>query len=101
MKVRIDEELKELIPQFLLNRERDFLYLRDFLFQKRYEEAKEVTHSLKGVLGSYGFDEASLMAGKIDDQLREGRYHGLMEMAISVEEDFKNTEIEYIKEEQL
>jgi len=99
MKVTISEDLKELIPKFLENRDKDILYLKDYIFQKRYLESKNIVHALKGVLGSYGFKEAYDLSIQIEKALNNKQYQEVNDKIMILEKKMNNVEIEYIDEE--
>lgn len=54
--VSVDEELKELVPQFLENRQKDIKSMLEALEQGDYESIMGFGHRIKGAGGSYGFD---------------------------------------------
>lgn len=99
MAVKISVDLQEIIPSMLNNRREETLRLRDYLFQKRYAEAKDLSHSLKGVLGSYGFEEAGEIASRVDEDLRVKKYGEASEGADSLSRYLNEIEIEYVEEE--
>jgi len=99
MKVTISKDLKELIPKFLENRDKDILYLKDYIFQKRYLESRNIVHGLKGVLGSYGFKEAYDLSIQIEKALKNKQYQDANEKISIFEKKMNNIEIEYIDEE--
>ncbi len=99
MAVKISSDLQELIPSMLRNRRDEILRLRGYLFQKRYREAKDISHALKGVLGSYGFHEACEIAARLDEDLRRKNYRGAGEGAESLSRYMSDIEIEYTEEE--
>jgi HPt (histidine-containing phosphotransfer) domain-containing protein len=99
MKITISEDLKELIPKFLKNRDKDILYLKDYIFQKRYSESENIIHALKGVLGSYGFKEAYELSVQIEKALKNKQYLEVKEKIVILEKKMNNIEIEYIDEE--
>lgn len=99
MKVRISSDFQEILPSVIENRLEEILCLRNYLFQKRYEEAKGIAHALKGVLGSYGFEEAYTMASQIDDDLKEMKYDEARGSADRLGHYMSRVEIEYIEEE--
>ena len=99
MKVKISEDLKELIPTYLYNRDRDILFLRNYFFQKRYNEAKGLVHALKGVLGSYGFTEAYNISVEVEKGLRSKDYIVATNKLRDLDKHMEELEIEYIDEE--
>ncbi len=99
MVVRISVDLQELIPSMVRNRREEILRLRSYIFQRRYSEAKDISHALKGVLGSYGFKGACEIASKVDEDLQEKRYKDAREGAESLMNHMDEVEIEYVEEE--
>lgn len=71
--VRIDPDLRELIPGFLDNRRRDAEALLDAVHRGDLETIARLGHSLKGVGGGFGFDEVSALGSAIEAAGREGR----------------------------
>ncbi len=53
--VRVDAEIKELIPEFLANRDRDVVLLREASVRDDYRAMERIAHKMKGAGGSYGF----------------------------------------------
>lgn len=99
MIVKISEDLEELIPNFLKNREEELLLLKNYIFQKRYSEAKDTVHGLKGVLGSYGFNEAYELSVSVEKELKKQEYSSAKEKTRELVEYMKNLEVEYVDEE--
>jgi HPt (histidine-containing phosphotransfer) domain-containing protein len=54
--VRVDEDLADLIPGFLNNRQQDIKIMNEGLEGGDYETVRTVGHSMKGSGGGYGFD---------------------------------------------
>jgi HPt (histidine-containing phosphotransfer) domain-containing protein len=57
--VFVDEELADLIPEFLENRRRDIEIITRLVQEGKHEELTRLGHTMKGVGGSYGFEEIS------------------------------------------
>ena len=57
--VRIDPALRDLVPQFLANRQRDIETLRQALDVENFTVAQTLGHRMKGDGGGYGFDAIS------------------------------------------
>jgi HPt (histidine-containing phosphotransfer) domain-containing protein len=64
--VKVDPDLKELIPGFLANRRKDVTILREALAQGDCARMQSTGHSLKGVGGGYGFAEMSTIGAEIE-----------------------------------
>lgn len=54
--VHIDPELKDLIPEYLANRNKDIESITDALGKGDYTLIKTLGHSMRGSGGGYGFD---------------------------------------------
>lgn len=54
--VRIDPELKDLIPEYLENRYKDIDCMTKALEQNDYSTVQILGHSMKGSGGGYGFE---------------------------------------------
>ena len=57
--VRIDPDIKELVPGFLDNRRRDVARLQELVTAGAFAEIRLLGHSMKGAGGGYGFDRIS------------------------------------------
>ena len=64
--VSIDQDLEDLIPGFLNNREDDVKKLRSALAEENVDELRSIGHSLKGVGGGYGFARISDIGAEIE-----------------------------------
>jgi HPt (histidine-containing phosphotransfer) domain-containing protein len=70
--VKVDPDLKELIPGFLANRRKDIATLRDALTKGNIAQVQSTGHSLKGVGGGYGFAEMSAIGAELEAAARAG-----------------------------
>ena len=64
--VQIDEDLKEIIPGFLENRQRDVQTLELALSENDLRAIHMIGHRLKGDGGGYGFDAISVIGGILE-----------------------------------
>ena len=55
--VRVESEIKDLIPNFLANRRKDVVSLERAISTSDFRTCQDVGHNMKGVGGGYGFDE--------------------------------------------
>jgi HPt (histidine-containing phosphotransfer) domain-containing protein len=69
--VTVDEDLEELIPGFLKNRNKDVPVLREAFAQQDIDKLQSVGHSLKGVGGGYGFDFLSEIGAEIENAAKQ------------------------------
>jgi len=70
--VKVDPDLKELIPGFLANRRKDITTLRDALAKGNVAQVQSTGHSLKGVGGGYGFAEMSAIGAELETAAKAG-----------------------------
>ena len=52
---RVDPEIADLIPGYLINREQDIVAIYDALNKKDLPTVRILVHSMKGSGGGYGF----------------------------------------------
>lgn len=65
--VYVDEELADLIPEFLENRRRDVEQITRLVQADNYEELTRLGHTMKGVGGGYGFIAISEIGQGIEE----------------------------------
>jgi HPt (histidine-containing phosphotransfer) domain-containing protein len=65
--VYVDEDLEELVPEFLENRYEDVTAIRTLLASGDFEEIQRLGHSMKGSGGGYGFFEITDIGSKIEE----------------------------------
>jgi len=75
--VKVDPDLKELIPGFMANRRKDVVTLRDALAKRDCAPMQSTGHSLKGVGGGYGFPEMSAIGAEIEIAAKAGDLEAL------------------------
>ena len=66
-KIKIDKDLKPIIPQFLENRKNDIHKISNYLEENNYEEIEVIGHSMKGSGGGYGFEEITEIGKEIEN----------------------------------
>ncbi|VAX25918.1 hypothetical protein MNBD_NITROSPINAE02-440 [hydrothermal vent metagenome] len=69
--IEIDEEMADLIPEYLEGREKDLTDLRAALEQGDYGQIARIGHSLKGSGGGYGFDLLSEIGAELENTARQ------------------------------
>ena len=65
--VYVDEDLADLIPEFLENRRRDVEQIKRLIQEGKYEELARLGHTMKGSGGGYGFTEISEIGQAIEE----------------------------------
>lgn len=66
--VTIDEDLEDLIPEYLATRREDIKSIQEALDKEDYDKIRILGHSMKGSGGGYGFDRISEIGGVIEDE---------------------------------
>lgn len=64
--VHVDTDLKELVPGFLQNRQKDVKSLMAAVEQSDYETIEALGHTMKGDGGGYGFHAITDIGGSLE-----------------------------------
>ena len=59
IRVHIDSDLRDLIPDYLKNREKDLLVYQQALEEENFDTIAILGHTMKGSGGGYGFNDLS------------------------------------------
>jgi HPt (histidine-containing phosphotransfer) domain-containing protein len=66
-----DEDVLELIPDYLEGRHNELGVLRDAVAQKDFETLRGLGHKMKGSGGSFGFDRITEIGGNLESSAKE------------------------------
>lgn len=69
--VHIDQDLEDLIPEYLRNRRDDIKAIEEALNKGDFESIGITGHSMKGSGGGYGFDAISEIGSAIENTAKE------------------------------
>jgi HPt (histidine-containing phosphotransfer) domain-containing protein len=69
--VTVDEDLADLIPGFLNNRQQDIKTMNEALEGSDYETVRTVGHSVKGSGGGYGFEYITEIGRSLETAAKE------------------------------
>jgi hypothetical protein len=64
--IRLEPEMKAIVPKYLGNREKDCIALREQATSGVFADAKRLGHNMKGTGGGYGFEEISRLGNLIE-----------------------------------
>lgn len=64
--VAVDRDLKELVPNYLTNRNSDVANIEDCLLRGDFETISRLAHRMKGSGGGYGFAEITVIGGRME-----------------------------------
>lgn len=93
--VKIDPELKDLIPGFLKNREKDIEKVREYLAEDNFESIQLLGHSLKGNGAGYGFDGLTAIGQEIERAAKEKSTAAIETALGELAAYLENLEVEY------
>ena len=85
--LRIDPELEDIVPIFLVNRRKDLETLHTALTEQDFETISLLGHRMKGDGGGYGFDTITEIGG-VMELAAARRDHPAIERHIAELEDF-------------
>lgn len=96
VKVEIDADLEDLIPQFLDNRKKDIETLQQLIKNNDLPAISQLAHKIKGAAASYGFAELSEFASQIEIQSKKNDNTDLNDLVKKMKIHFLNIEIHYV-----
>ena len=96
IKVQVDEDLEDLIPGFLENRNTDVNKLKTALDSGNFADLTSIGHSLKGVGGGYGFDQMSELGAAIESAAKAEDADTVRDKINLLEDYLQRVEIEYV-----
>lgn len=99
MIVKISKDLENIIPKFLEKRKFEIEGMKNMVYEGNLEEAENIAHGLKGVFGSYGFDEIYKLCNEIDEDLKKNNSNEALEKILYLIQLFKEIKIEFVDEE--
>jgi len=70
--VYVDEEIEDLVPEFLERRSQDVKTIRDALGPQDFETIRVLGHDMKGSGGGYGFDAITDLGARLEVAAKEG-----------------------------
>ena len=95
IKIVVDADLEELIPDFLKNRSTDVDRLRESSSQKDFESIRSIGHSLKGVGGGYGFMKITELGAELEKSAKENDMNTISKCIADLEHYLENIEVTY------
>ena len=99
MEVKISKDLEDLIPRFLEKRKKEIKDMKYFIEENEISKGEMLAHGLKGVFGSYGFENIYLLICEIDDLLKINSKEKALENILTLEKNLNELKIIYVDEE--
>ena len=94
--IQIDEEIKEIIPNFLEGREKDINLFKAAIDSEDFDQLESIGHKLKGNAGSYGFDKMSEYGAAIEIAAKNKELEKIKSIVQEFEDHFQSIEIEFV-----
>ncbi len=71
IRIKVSNEVRSLIPEYLKNRHEDITAIREFLKHGNFNGIQTIGHRMKGSGQSYGFDQITLIGEDIERAAKE------------------------------
>ena len=94
--VQVDEDLEDLVPGFLENRQQDLEKLRSAVNENDFENLRSIGHSIKGVGGGYGFNLMSELGAAIEIAAKENNADTVRDKIEQLDDYLKRVDVEYV-----
>jgi HPt (histidine-containing phosphotransfer) domain-containing protein len=95
IRVRIDSDLQDLIPDYLENREKDLLVYQQALEKGNFDTIAVLGHSMKGSGGGYGFNDLSSIGRAIEKAAKNRDKESVRQSIIDLMDFLKKLEVVY------
>ncbi|MEK2643944.1 Hpt domain-containing protein [Bdellovibrio sp. BCCA] len=96
VKVEIDADLQDLIPQFVENRKKDIESLEQLVEKNDLVAIAQLAHKIKGAAAGYGFNELSNLAAQMEKAAKANDATPLKDLVKQMRIHFLNVEIHYV-----
>lgn len=95
--IQIDEDLADIVPDFLSARNQEMPGLWQALKNTDYDYIQTIGHRLKGNAGGYGFDHMGLIGAKIEDAAKAKQGPQIELLLNDLQNYLQSIEVVYIK----
>ena len=95
VRIRIDRDLKDLIPDYLKNRRKDLLDYQQALEKGDFDSIGVLGHSMKGSGGGYGFNDLSSIGRAIEKAAKNKDKESVRKSIIDLTDFLKKLEVVY------
>ncbi len=96
-KVEIDPDIADLVPQFLENRNKDLLSLKELIQSKNSTAIAQLAHKIKGSASGYGFDELSRIATAMETAAKVDNFSAIHKLHVEALEYLSTVQVIYPK----
>jgi len=91
--IHIDRDFKDLIPEFMSNRENDIESITSALRSKDFETIRILGHSMKGFAPAYGFDVLGDIGKSLEDAAKAEDAEKIQSLTEELESYIKRVEV--------
>jgi histidine phosphotransfer protein HptB len=95
VRIRIDRDLKDLIPDYLKSRRKDLLDYQQALEKGDFDSIGVLGHSMKGSGGGYGFNDLSSIGRAIEKAAKNKDKESVRKSIIDLTDFLKKLEVVY------
>jgi len=99
--VKVDEDLKEIVDDYLKNIQEQIQILTEGLNNKAFDDISAIAHQMKGSGSSYGFDFITDWGVKLEQAARDVDLDSIKNCIQSLDNDLKKAEIIFVPEDEL
>ncbi len=97
--VYVDEDLEDLVPGFLENRNEDVDTIKRLIQEGNFSDIQRIGHSMKGSGGGYGFDKISELGKGIEEFSKAENKDEILKLVDDLVHYLSAVKIEYIESE--
>ena len=95
IRIRVDPDLQDLIPDYLESREQDLRFYQDALEKDDFDLIAVLGHSMKGSGGGYGFNDLSSIGRAIEKAANNRDKESVRKSVIDLTDFLKKVEVVY------
>ena len=95
VRIRVDPDLQDLIPDYLENRGKDLLVYQQALEKGNFDTIAILGHSMKGSGGGYGFNELTSIGRAIEKAANNKDKESVRQSIVDLMDYLKKLEIVY------
>lgn len=82
----LDEAILPLIPEYLENRKKDVIKIREALENQEFNEIEDLGHKMKGSGKCYGFEKISMLGHQIEISAKQKNIHRIEHVAAKIQD---------------
>jgi HPt (histidine-containing phosphotransfer) domain-containing protein len=95
--IEVDNELEEIVPNFLKNREKDLIELKNLLASDDIEGIEKIGHKVAGSSGGYGFHELGKICKELELKAMDKDSAPLGGLIQQYEDYITHLEVKYVE----